>query len=131
MLAVGAATLLYALVTGGSPPVVRATVAVLLVCGARLIGRRPLGFNLLAAAALVVLAINPSELFHAGAQLSFLGMAVLIVLNAQPAVVSDPLDRLIARSRPWLVRGCRVRSPPRRAIWQSSAWPCGWWSVRW
>jgi competence protein ComEC len=107
MLAVGAATLLYALVTGGAPPVIRATVAVLLMCGARLIGRQALGFNLLAAAALVVLAINPSELFHAGAQLSFLGMAVLVVLNARPAVVVDPLDRLIARSRPWPVRVAR------------------------
>jgi competence protein ComEC len=104
ILAVGGATLLYALVTGGSPPVVRATVMVLLMCGARLIGRRPLEFNLCAAAALVVLAINPSELFHAGAQLSFLGMAVLIVLNTKPPVVSDPLDRLIARSRPWHAR---------------------------
>jgi competence protein ComEC len=113
MLAVGAATLLYALVTGGAPPVVRATVAVLLMCGARLIGRRPLGFNLLAAAALVVLAINPSELFHAGAQLSFLGMAVLVVFNAQPPVAIDPLDRLIARSRPWFARA--VRSMAARA----------------
>jgi len=108
MLTVGAATLFYALVTGGAPPVVRATVAVLLICGARLIGRQPLGFNLLAAAALVVLAINPSELFHAGAQLSFLGMAVLIVLNAQPPVADDPLDRLIARSRPWPARAART-----------------------
>ena len=113
MLVVGTATLLYALVTGGAPPVVRATVAVLLVCGARLIGRQALGFNLLAAAALVVLVINPSELFHAGAQLSFLGMGVLMVVNSQPTVVGDPLDRLIARSRPWYAAG---RACVRRTI---------------
>jgi competence protein ComEC len=107
MLAVAGSAVLYALVTGGEPPVVRATVMVLLICGARLIGKRALEFNLLGAAALAVLAINPSELFRAGAQLSFLGMAALITLDSGLADLFgplDPLDRLIARSRAWPVR---------------------------
>ena len=60
------------------PPVVRATILVLVACIAVWLGRRPLGFNSLAAAALVVLALNPAHLFHVGAQLSFLCVAGLI-----------------------------------------------------
>ena len=67
----------YMLLTDAEPPVVRATVLVLAVCLALAVGRRTLAFNALAAAALVVLAINPSDLFHVGAQLSFLSVAGL------------------------------------------------------
>ena len=44
------------------------------------LGRRALQFNTWAAAALVVLALNPCELFQPGTQLSFLCVAVLIAL---------------------------------------------------
>ncbi len=63
-----------------------------------LLGRRPLGFNSLAAAALVVLAVNPAELFRAGAQLSFLCVAGLIWWGPRwirSAGRQDPLERLI------------------------------------
>ena len=68
----------YALMVDAAPSVVRATILVLVACIAVWLGRRPLGFNSLAAAALVVLAINPAHLFHVGAQLSFLCVAGLI-----------------------------------------------------
>ena len=71
---------LYALMVDVEPPVVRATILVLLICLAMYLGRPALGFNLLAAAALVVLAINPTDLFSVGAQLSFLSVAVLMWL---------------------------------------------------
>ena len=74
----GTITLFYMLLVDAGPPVVRATVLVQVACLAVLLGRRPLGFNSLAAAAMVVLAINPSHLFHVGAQLSFLSVAALI-----------------------------------------------------
>ena len=69
----------YTLVAGAEPPVVRAAVLVVLMLPRRL-DRSPRGvaFNSLAAAAIVVLAINPSELFHTGTQLSFLCVAVLV-----------------------------------------------------
>ncbi len=63
------------LLVDAGPPVVRATVLVLVTCAAAYLGRRPLSFNSLAAAALVVLAMNPNDLFHVGAQLSFLSVA--------------------------------------------------------
>ena len=75
---VAAATLFYMFLVDAGPPVVRATVLVLVACAAVYLGRRPLSFNSLAAAALVVLAINPNHLFHVGAQLSFLSVAGLM-----------------------------------------------------
>ena len=65
----------YMLLVDAGPSVVRATVLVLVMCAAWYLGRHPLSFNSLAAAALVVLALNPNHLFHAGAQLSFLSVA--------------------------------------------------------
>ena len=75
---VAAATVFYMFLVDAGPPVVRATVLVLVACAAVYLGRRPLSFNSLAAAALVVLAINPNHLFHVGAQLSFLSVAGLM-----------------------------------------------------
>lgn len=106
---VAAACLLYAATTDGEPPVVRATVMVLVSCVAMVLARRPLGFNTLAAAGLVVLAINPAELFQAGTQLSFLAVGVLVYVaderfgRRRP----DPLQRLIERTRPWPIRVAR------------------------
>ena len=76
------------LLVDAGPPVVRATVLVLVFCAASYLGRRPLSFNSLAAAALVVLALNPNHLFHAGAQLSFLSVAGLMWVR--PAVDGQP-----------------------------------------
>ena len=67
----------YALLTGAEPPVVRAAILVVCICGARLLARQGLAYNTLAAAGLFVLAINPLSLFQTGTQLSFLAVAVL------------------------------------------------------
>ena len=91
------------------PPVVRATLLILIVCGGMLLGRKRIGLNSLALAGLMVLIVNPADLFHTGVQLSFLSVAVLIWAGqrffATPQV--DPLDRLIAASRPWPQRAVR------------------------
>ena len=93
----------YALVVGGRPPVMRASVLVVLTLFSFGIGRRVSPVNLLAAAALVVLTYNPCELFRAGTQLSFLCVAVLAayggVLQRKDPI--DPLTRLIQQTRPW------------------------------
>jgi len=93
----------YALVVGSRPPVVRATVLVALTLSSYVVGRRVSPTNLLAAAALVVLAINPAELFRAGTQLSFLCVAVLIAYSnvLQRKTRLDPLTRLIRETEPW------------------------------
>jgi competence protein ComEC len=109
----------YALVAGARPSVLRAAVLVTLVCVGAWSGRRSAGFNSLAAAAIIILAINPCELFRAGSQLSFLCVATLIwshgLLAAPLRMSDDPLDRLIAASRHWSIRF--AKSIGRWAIW--------------
>ena len=94
------------LVTDAEPPVLRATILVWIVCVSLWLGRGRLAMNSLALAGLVIVALNPTELFRAGTQLSFLAVAGLIALG--PLVKRheppDPLARLIAQSRPWLTR---------------------------
>ncbi|TWT33690.1 ComEC family competence protein [Posidoniimonas corsicana] len=99
----------YALVTGARPPVVRAAVLAELMCLALWTGRTVLAMNSLAAAAVVVIALNPCEAFRTGAQLSFLAAATLIwfgrrQLDRQETL--DPLTRLL-RS---------VESPPKKLL---------------
>ena len=99
-------TVVYAFLTDLQPPVVRATILVVAICTARLLGRTAMGFNTLSFAGIAVLAQNPLSLFQAGTQLSFLAVATMILF--QRLLVArqsyDPLDRLIARTRPWHVR---------------------------
>jgi competence protein ComEC len=100
----------YAMLTDAEPPVLRAAVLITVVCLARWSGRPVSPWNVLAAAAIVVLAWNPTWLFHVGAQLSFLAVAVLawfqpLLIIAPPA---DPLDRLILESRSSTYRACRT-----------------------
>jgi competence protein ComEC len=114
---VAAATVFYMFLVDAGPPVVRATVLVLVACAAAYWGRRPLGFNSLAAAALVVLAINPSHLFHTGAQLSFLSVAGLMWF-APRWMTTDrdrrTLERLIAANLAW---PSRMFWAVRRSVW--------------
>jgi competence protein ComEC len=93
----------YALLTDAQPPVVRAAILIGAACTAQLWGRRTSGYNALAAAGLVVLVHNPLSLFLAGTQLSFLAVATMILAwpILSPAPITDPLDRLIAATRPW------------------------------
>ncbi len=112
----------YALLTDARPPVVRATILIVVFCGARLLGRQAFSFNTLAAAALVVLIWNPAQLFQTGTQLSFLAVATLVVCAPLlvPRPLQDPLDRLIANTRPWPVRlGKRVGGVVGR-LWLTS-----------
>jgi competence protein ComEC len=102
-------TVLYAMMVDVEPPVVRATVLVLIACMAMYLGRRALGMNSLAAAALVVLALNPAHLFHVGAQLSFLCVVGLIwIANRRPdgddeaTSTKRTLDRLVMRNLGWV-----------------------------
>ncbi|MCC6125163.1 MAG: ComEC/Rec2 family competence protein [Pirellulales bacterium] len=98
--AVAAVTGLYAAMVDANPPVIRATILVLIACGALWFHRRKLGFNSLAAAGLAVLAINPCDLFNVGAQLSFLSVAVLIWFGARwiEREEGDPLEELAVKN---------------------------------
>ncbi|MCI0333649.1 MAG: ComEC/Rec2 family competence protein, partial [Planctomycetes bacterium] len=109
----------YSFLVETQPPVTRAAVFAVLICLGAWTGRRGVAFNSLAAAALVVLAINPADLFRAGPQLSFLAVAALVWIGhwaaARNAESSDRLDQLLAAARPW----------PRRALDTVLRWT-GW-----
>ncbi|TWT39755.1 ComEC/Rec2 family competence protein [Blastopirellula retiformator] len=95
----------YMLLVDMRPPVVRATVLVVVFSLGVLSERRVLPWNTLAAALIVVIVWNPADLFRVGPQLSFLAVAVLIwIAPLMDYRIEDPLDRLIAESRPWPVR---------------------------
>lgn len=100
----------YALLAEAQPPVVRAAVFSALMCAAVWLGRRGTGFNSIFAAALVVIGLNPNDLFGAGPQLSFLAVGVLIWLGVwieQRKNSVERLDEVIAETRPWPVRLAR------------------------
>jgi competence protein ComEC len=96
----------YAVLTYAEPPIVRAAILVVLVCAGRVLGRETLSFNSLAAAAIVVLAINPADFFRIGPQFSFLAMTMLGVFGLRSifSFPVDPLDRHVAETRPWAVK---------------------------
>ena len=102
-----ALAVIYAAITGNAPPVQRAMIAAILICIAGMSGRTALSANSLGAAALVVLALNPADLFQSGTQLSFLATSALVWLGLreirrQPR---DPLAKLIRECQPWWRRG--------------------------
>jgi competence protein ComEC len=79
-LAALAITLTYVLVTGAGPSIVRAGVAGVLVAAAWLGSRVVSRWHLLACGAMVVLALNPLELFDPGFQLSFSAVVAIFVV---------------------------------------------------
>ena len=107
---VGVLCIVYALLTEARPPVMRATVLVLVVCLARFFHRDGFALNSLSAAALIVLLMNPTQLFQVGFHLSFVAVIALIWLTPRllPAPRLDPLSRLVFHSRPWWDRQLRV-----------------------
>jgi competence protein ComEC len=75
-----ALTTLYVLVTGAGPSIVRAGVAGGLVAVAWLASRPVVRWHLLACGAVVVLALNPLDLFNPGFQLSFAAVWAIFVV---------------------------------------------------
>ena len=96
----------YAILTGGRPPVTRATTLAVVLCGARLCGRPVFVGNTISFAALVLLVRNPTCLFDPGTQLSFLAVLALIggLRRSLHEQEPDQLEQLIRRSRPWFQR---------------------------
>lgn len=84
----------YALVTGASPPALRAAVMLSIAFGGFLLDRPNTAPNSLAAAALLLLGWDTNQLFSTGFQMSFCIVAAIFVL-------APPLqDYLVARLRP-------------------------------
>ncbi len=126
LLAVAVSATVYVVLTGAPPSAVRSLVLVLLVCLASLVGRPTSAFNCLAAAGLVVVALNPADFFRIGAQLSFLAVGTLAWFAPKWRAwqEQDALRRLIARSRPlpvqflhWLWRWSWRATVVTAAVW--------------
>ncbi len=101
------AVIAYVALTGGHAPAVRAAILVLAFCAGQLMGRGSLPLISLAAAGLVLLAINPVMLFSVGVQLSFLSVAAILwcvprLPRARRSL--DPLDRVVDEGRSWPAR---------------------------
>ena len=77
---------IYALLCGGSAPVLRAAAGFALFVCARFLYRRPRLVNLLAAVALAFVAVSPDELFDASFQLTFLSVGAL-------GAIAEPLSK--------------------------------------
>jgi len=75
---------LYAVITGSRVPVIRATIMMLIVLMGALFRRSPSAFNSLGFAAIVILLVNPTQVFSPSFQLSF--TAVLSILYITPRV---------------------------------------------
>ncbi len=108
-LLVAAFLLAYALLTGGQPSAMRSAVMVGAVSAGIILRRPTLPASTFCLAWLVVLALNPTDLFTAGFQLSFLCVAVLIwgLPRWFPRRPASPLEQLIDESRPGWVRFLR------------------------
>ncbi len=70
----------YAFLTGGQPPVVRATIMAVVFLASFLLEREPEPVNTLSIAALILLGMNPLNLFDVGFQLSFVSVLSIILL---------------------------------------------------
>ena len=79
-----AAIILFAVFTGLSPSVVRATVMTGFVFASLIFYRRSVSLNALAMGALVILVFTPSDLFNAGFQLSFITVGSLLLFARLP-----------------------------------------------
>ncbi len=104
--------LFYAAVTGLRPSVVRATIMAVVVLGTLLVERPAMMPNSLAASAVLILGMDPRQLFDLGFQLSFCVVGALSVLT-------PPIHRLLGDwwvPDPFIPK--KLLSPVER-IWQS------------
>ncbi len=73
----------YAFLTGGQPPVVRATIMAVVFLTSFLVEREQESINTLSAAALLILLMNPLNLFDVGFQLSFISVLAIILFYSR------------------------------------------------
>jgi competence protein ComEC len=101
--------ILYMLIVGTKPSIVRATIMASLLALAYVLRRISDPLNILFAAALVILAWTPTDLFDVGFELSF--AAVLAIILAIPAI------------KPWVERiASPTMSRPRSRVERATRW---------
>ncbi len=75
--------ILYAILTGAQPPVVRATIMAVVFMVSFIIEKEPEPLNTLSCAALIILLINPMNIFDVGFQLSFISVLSIIIFYSR------------------------------------------------
>jgi competence protein ComEC len=86
-LVVACGILYYMVLTGSQPPVVRATVMALIVLAGRRMQRPVSALNSLGVAGLVILLLQPAQLFDVGFQLSFSAVLAIVLLYERSAAL--------------------------------------------
>ena len=73
----------YGFMTGGQPPVVRATIMAMVFLASFILEREPESINTLSLAALILLLMNPLNLFDVGFQLSFISVLFIVLFYSR------------------------------------------------
>jgi competence protein ComEC len=89
----------YAALTDQRPPVLRAALLAMIVLAGTPLGRSASGYHRLALCAVVLLLYRPSDLFDAGAQLSFLAV-LAIVWSSRLVGIADAVPGDFVEERP-------------------------------
>lgn len=126
ILFVGSLSVLFVLVTGAKPPILRSAILVGVVLAAASCRRQPSPLNSLGLAALLLMLMNPTDLTQVGVQLSFLAVATLFGCGQRYQAIEDEwkteqaLERLADAARPeWAQRLRRWRGWLDNALWYS------------
>ncbi len=125
-----AVSVFYSLITGGRPPVLRASILVGLVVLSTMMRRPSNPINTLSFAAVLLLAWTPLLMFNVGVQLSFLAVATLMLCGRsgtdgwfsiqQVTEQEERLRELAESSSPAWVSGSRwLAAWLRQALWYS------------
>ena len=105
--------LCYLCITDMCPAAIRATLLVFVACLSIFRGQRRLQVNAFAATGIVVLIINPTNLFQIGAQLSFIATSVFLWFDRQFDVFGNLFGNLFERDK---VRGLSSAQDKELAI---------------
>lgn len=104
----------YAVLTGADPPVVRAAIVLTVYFAGFVLNRPAHSLNSIAAAVLVILAADPTNLFRGGPQLSFLAVLAIVLFCRPTKPVDSPVRefdsafiRVLRWAGTWLIEGLR------------------------
>ncbi len=105
----------YAWLVEFRAPVTRAMILIICVCVSRFFGRAGFSLNVLALAGLIVLAVNPADLFVLGPQLSFLAVFAISMFAERTTTELDPVIKLVITTRDWPLQWLRYF---RNQLWK-------------
>jgi competence protein ComEC len=98
----------YVILAGGSPPAVRSFIMVAVYSGAFLLQRYTSALNALFLAAILILVFVPAELANAGFQLSFTGVAGILIAVSSSGSTQAKEQSLPLRILAWILLGSAV-----------------------